>query len=57
MLRATGQSTIPLAANVTAATRFMQNPLQFFSPFMRWMFTNPMKPSAASMRMPTPAPK
>ena len=44
-------------ANNSAATAFIQRPPQFFSPFMRWMFVNPMKPSAASMRMPTPAPK
>ena len=57
MLSATGQSTIPLNAKVTAATTFMQKPPQFLSPFMRWMLVKPMKPRAASIRMPTPAPK
>jgi hypothetical protein len=48
---------MPLAAKPTAATRLMQKPPQFFRPFIRWMLVKPMKPSAASMRIPIPAPK
>jgi hypothetical protein len=57
MPSATGQRTMPLTAKLSAATRFMQKPPQFFRPFIRWMLVNPISPSAASMRMPIPAPK
>src|SRR5205809_898583 len=57
MISAMGQSTMPLTAKLTAATVFMQKPPQFLRPFLRWRFVKPMKPRAASIRMPTPAPK
>src|SRR6184192_3972212 len=33
------------------------HPAPVLSPFMRWMLVSPMSPSAASMRIPIPAPK
>ena len=54
---ASRQSTAPLSANVPIATALQHSAMKFFRPFIWWMSVIPLSPSAASIRMPAPAPK